>query len=419
MPDAPLLHYSTSTAPLQAGTPDKPAANTIDITVSSPAGQNVYCDQLDVAVPVSAPDDGGAYFTENPQSSISGKWAPTSAQMKTGRELGLDPDTNYYHVVFQAPPIPGFDLVDTPLTISITGGVAGAPGSTLTCPTTETSGTTSGVHTPKTAQELTWDTAEPAFYLHSFLACAPGRPTVPRTKFNAGDAFSLTWESNGDFFHLYDGDGTVLHEGGETSWTVPAGTIVNDTSFTLKAAKRNATGFETAGQYATLTITIDNPTLGALTVKGPLGVDGKLTANDGLSVSNSLTADTLEAGSVTVTQYCQVNGDLTAEGLVARGDTRLDGSLQVYEETTLDGPLAVGGRLTVNDDCDVNGKLSANYDFSVSYAGTEKITTVGRSGLAVEGDFSVSEGGTEKITTVGYNGLCVDGDLTVNGRIHD
>jgi hypothetical protein len=158
MSDAPLLHYTTSTAPLQAGSPDKPATSTIDITVSSPAGQNVYCDKLDVAVPVSASDDGGAYFTENPQSSITGKWGTASAQVKTGRELGLDPATNYYHVIFQAPPFPGADLIDQPLTISITGNLTATPGSKLTCPTTETSGTTSGKYTRKTPQDLTWDT---------------------------------------------------------------------------------------------------------------------------------------------------------------------------------------------------------------------------------------------------------------------
>ncbi|MEO3876729.1 hypothetical protein ABGB18_48935 [Nonomuraea sp. B12E4] len=423
MSDTPLLHYSTSTAPLQAGTPDKPVANTIDITVSSPAGQKIYCKKLEIAVPISAPDDGGAYFTENPQSSITGKWGTASAQMKIGQELGLEPATNYYHVIFQAPPIPGFDLIDKPLTISITGNLAATPGSTLTCPTTETSGTTSGKYTPKTPQDLTWDTAKPAFYLHNFLAGAPDEPTIPKTKFNAGDEVSLSWESNGDFFHLYDGDGTVLHEGRETSWTVPADKIFSDTTFTLRASDTG--GFETSYQYATITITINNPTLSELTVKGPLGVNGKLTAQDDLSVSNSLTADLLKAGSVTVTQHCQIDrdcnitGGLTSERLVANGDTKLNGRLEVYEEATLDGAVTVRGRLTANGDCDVNGRLSANQDFSVSYGGTEKITTVGKSGLSVEGDFNVSDHGTEKITTYGYNGLCVDGDLTVNGRIRN
>ncbi|MCF6473298.1 hypothetical protein FAF44_33680 [Nonomuraea sp. MG754425] len=359
MPDAPLLHYSTSTAPLQAGTPDKPAANTIDITVSSPAAQQIYCDELDVAVPVSAPDDGGAYFTENPQSSITGKWGTASAQVKSGRELGLDPATNYYHVVFQAPPIPGFDLIDTPLIISITGNVAATPGSELACPTTETSGTTSGKYARKTPQDLTWDTAKPAFYLHSFLAVAPDEPTVPRTKFNAGAEISLTWESNGSYFQLYDGDGTTLHEGPATSWTVPPGRILNDTTFTLQASEtqESTPGFRPVYQYATLAITINNPTLSELTVTGKIAaksridVDGILWANDTVWAGNGMNI------------YC--HGGNT--------DVATFGERVSFNKTLhIDSDLEVDGELTVNDGWNA------------------KLTTKGTDGLKVR-DFQVTD----------------------------
>jgi hypothetical protein len=270
MSAAPLLHYSTSTAPLQAGTPDKPVANTIDITVSSPANQGVFCDKIDIAVPVSAPDDGGAYFTENPQSSITGQWGQAAVQMRSGQELGLDPAVDYYHVVFEAPPVPGLDLVDAPLKISISGDVAATPGSTLTCTITEVSGTTSGEYTRRTPQDLTWDTAEPVFYLHSLLAGSPDRPTAPRTRFNAGDEVCLTWESNGSSFQVYDGDGTALYEGAGTTYTIPQGKILSDTTFTLQASMtpeaRQSTGYRPVNLFATITITVTNPTLSQLTV---------------------------------------------------------------------------------------------------------------------------------------------------------
>ncbi|MCG5217748.1 hypothetical protein [Streptosporangium sp. KLBMP 9127] len=320
MSDAPLLHYSTSTAPLQAGTPDKPAANTIDITVSSPAGQKIYCSKIDVAVPISAPDDAGAYFTEPPQSSITGKWSPASAQMKTGQELGLEPATNYYHVIFQAPPIPGFDLIDTPLKISITGNVAATPGSSLACPTTETSGTTSGKYTRKTPQELTWDTAEPVFYLHNFLAGAPDRPTVPRTKFNAGDEVYLTWESNGSEFQLYDGDGTTLYEGPATSYTIPRDKILNDTTFTLRASV--TTGFDTSYRCATITVTITNPTLDDLKVANKLTTVG----SNGLIVNGDLAAQS----------SLNVSGSMTAQGdLYARSNLQVDHNATVFGKANL------------------------------------------------------------------------------------
>jgi hypothetical protein len=321
MPETPLLHYSTSTAPLQAGTPDKPAANTIDITVSSPAGQQIYCDKLDIAVPVSAPDDAGAYFTENPQSSITGDWGIASSKVKTGRKLGLDPAVNYYHVIFQAPPVPGADLIDKPVTISISGKVAAAPGSTLTCPTTETSGTTSGKYTRKTPQDLTWDTAQPAFYLNNFLASAPDEPTIPRTKFNAGDEVYLTWESNGSTFHLFNGDGETLYEDSGTAYKIPAGTIVNDTTYTLRASV--TTGFETSYQYATITVTITNPTL-----------------ND-LNITNKLTT----AGS----NGLIINGDLVAQSsLYLAGALSASGNIYAHANLQVDDDATVSGNLTVN-----------------------------------------------------------------------
>ncbi|GAA3690647.1 hypothetical protein GCM10022224_065130 [Nonomuraea antimicrobica] len=315
MPDAPLLHYSTSTAPLQAGTPDKPAANTIDITVSSPAGQKIYCKKLDIAVPISAPDDGGAYFTENPQSSITGKWSVASAQVENGRKLGLDPATNYHHVIFQAPPVPGLDLIDQPLKISITGNIAAAPGSELTCPTTETSGTTSGKYTPKSPQDLTWETAEPVFYLHNFLASAPDRPTIPRTKFKAGDEILLTWESNGSEFQLYDGVGATLYEGPATSYTISGSTIVSDTTVTLRASV--TTGFEASDRYATITVTITNPTLDDLKVTNKLTTTG----SNGLIVNGELIA----ASNVYAQANLQVNDDATVSGdLTVNGKTNLE-----------------------------------------------------------------------------------------------
>ncbi|MCF6468514.1 hypothetical protein FAF44_08950 [Nonomuraea sp. MG754425] len=93
MANARLLRYRTTTspAPLQAGSPDKPAANTININVSSPVGQNIYCTKIDIALPVSEPEDGGAYFTENPQVSTDNeKWSTASVQIKSGQELGLE-----------------------------------------------------------------------------------------------------------------------------------------------------------------------------------------------------------------------------------------------------------------------------------------------------------------------------------------
>ncbi|MEO3813959.1 hypothetical protein ABGB17_33600 [Sphaerisporangium sp. B11E5] len=236
-----LLHYSTTTSPatLEAGRPDKPAPARIDLTVSSPAGQQIYCQKIDIAVPAGTPE--GAYFTEKPKAEVlGGNWSPLSFQMRTGQELGLAAGAGYYQVIFE-PPIPEFELVNEPLQFRISGTLAAADGSGLACLVTEYSDTTSGSSKRRDPLEVPLPTVEPVFYLHNFLSAAPDNPTVPRTKFTAGDAVHFTWESNGSHFQLYDGDGTTLHEGPETFCTVPQGRIVNDTTFTLQASTTSGT----------------------------------------------------------------------------------------------------------------------------------------------------------------------------------
>ncbi|WP_157254606.1 hypothetical protein [Nonomuraea typhae] len=351
MADA-LLHYGTSTSPtpLQAGSSDKPAFNTINLTVTPPSGQQVYCDKIDVALPASAPDGGGAYFTEAPDGVITGgDWKPPTAQLKSGRELGLADAQNYFHVVFE-PPMPDLDLVDGTLSFAISGNLAiTATGSALACSITETSGTTSGSYSRKDRLDLTLPTGEPVFYLNSLLAVAPDKPTIPRTKFNAGDEVALSWESNGSAFQLYDGDGTSLYEGAATSCSIPADKVVNDTTYTLKATLTSGTpGAQPATLYATITLTIANPILRHVTVTEELvatdlTVPAKLTTSqtDGLRVSGSMTADSaLTVNGQLGTRDVNVGGGLTVSGrLTALGKADLGALFDeaVELDPTLDG----------------------------------------------------------------------------------
>jgi hypothetical protein len=331
-----LLHYSTSTSPspLQAGSSDKPTSNTINLTVTPPPGQQVYCDKIDVALPASAPDGGGAYFTAPPTGAITGgDWKPPAAQLKSGKELGLAAAANYYHIVFE-PPIPDLDLVASPLSFAISGELAStAAGGSLACAITETSGTSSGSYSRKDRLDLTLSTAEPVFFLHSLLAVAPDRPTVPRTRFNAGDAITLSWESSGTSFQLYDGDGTSLYEGVATTCAIAAGKIVNDTTLILKASLVSTS--QPANLYATLTLTVVDPTLSRVTVTGEL-VTGDLTVPRKLTTTQS-------------------DGLRVAGGMTAESSVSVQGSLGT-RDVSVGGGLTVSGQLTASQNLTVHGK---------------------------------------------------------------
>ncbi|MCG5217323.1 hypothetical protein [Streptosporangium sp. KLBMP 9127] len=436
MSDA-LLHYSTTTspAPLEAGRPDKPASARIDLTVSAPAGPNIYCERILVAVPISDPDGGGAYFTEQPHAEIiGGPWSAPSAQMKSGQELGLAAATNYYYIPFEAPPVPGLDLVDKPLQFRITGTLAATTGSGLTCLVTETSGMSSGTYTRKDTFELALPTAEPVFYLNNFLANDPDKLTIPRTKFNAGDAVNFTWESNGSYFQLYDGDGTPLYEGPGTVYTLPKDKIVNDTTFTLQASvtsgTQQSTDVQPVYQYATLTITVSNPTLTGLTVNGLLsakndltvsgsgygekittvGANGLIVQNDCSVVKDLSSASLNTRGDIDCAGGLLVKGDLACDDLDTRGDINCQKGLSVDGESKLNGDVTLGDQVS-HHSITVNGDVTIQEDLAVEgYCTVNKL-------LHAKNDLAVAGDGAEKISTRGTDGLYVDGTLTHYGDI--
>ncbi|MCF6474816.1 hypothetical protein FAF44_41535 [Nonomuraea sp. MG754425] len=375
MADA-LLRYDavTSPTPLQAGGPDKPAANTINLTVTAPAGRTVYCDKIEIAVPVSAPEGGGAYYTEHPSGVITGgKWKPQTEDLKSAQELGMAVGPDTYYLIFEAPPLPDFDLVDGPLTFSIAGDLAaGATGGLLTCQITEFSGTTSGTYSRKDPVELILATAEPPFYLHNFLTVAPDAPTVPRTRFNGGDAVRFTWESNGTSFQLYDGDGTSLWEGPATSCDLPRDTIASDTTYTLKASRTSGDQGGTAYQYATVTVTVtvSAPTLGRLTVTGDLTA-GDLTV--GLGGANKLTTR-------------------GTDGLATTGNLRAGHDLTVSGDLSVSGKTDLSALFETPIELDVVISGGSTQDYYVDRDGILVIQTPSDSGFYA--DFYVGEGAT-------------------------
>ncbi|MEO3813960.1 hypothetical protein ABGB17_33605 [Sphaerisporangium sp. B11E5] len=333
MPGAPLLQYTatSSPAPLQ---PDGIAINKVDVTVSVPTGQTVYCEEIMIAVPASAPDDGGPYFTEEPQSSIiGGDWQPPeSVRMRSGQELGLAAATQYYQFPFY-PPVPGMDLLDGDLEFQISGALTATTGGPLTFWVTETSHTPSDRSTRKDPVEMTLPTAQPGaqsdFFLRSFLATAPDTPGIPRTKFDAGDGVRFSWESNGTSYTLYDGDGTVLYEGTQTSWSTTQKEnykILNDTTFTVRAS--TVSGADESTQYATLTVTIGDPSLLGLTV-----------GSEGIGVTGPLNAGSIGAKDVTVHD---------GGSLYVYGRAGFEEGLQVSGDTAISGDLSVEGKVSLN-----------------------------------------------------------------------
>ncbi|WP_018635263.1 hypothetical protein [Parafrankia elaeagni] len=371
----PLFNYSsaTSPSPLEAGSdPEKGTRACINISVSR-SDQNIYADKIAFSVPVN-PQSGTAYFTENPRIAVNdGRWKPVSLAAETEQEL-----TEHHQLTFRnANPN---DPVTYPLIFSVSGLIATATGDPLLVQIVESSNTQPQNFTRKNPRTLTLPVIEPVFYLRNFLARSTDRPTVPRTRIDAGESLQLSWESNGSYFWLYDGSNAApVFEGTGTSWSAPSGTILRDTTFIVKASavgggQQATEGFESVEQYASLAIAVNNPTLTGLTVSGPV------TATSTLTVSGSVTAES------TLDVYR---------------------SLSAHDDATVGEELTVSGNLTARSRLDVNGLLSANDDLTVG----SKLSTQGINGARFGEDIDVGD----KISTYGHNGLKVLHDLSVDG----
>ncbi|MEY9844297.1 cytoskeletal protein CcmA (bactofilin family) [Streptacidiphilus sp. BW17] len=465
---APLLKYRTSTspAPLQAEA-DVPTQATVNLAVL-PGSQAVHCSRIEIAVPADDTRDR-AYFAKAPVPASSSTDWTFSVRKDTGQQLNLPgaPTGSYYLITF-ALQNPQRDLINYPLNLGLNGSLLSS-GGPLTYRILERSKTSASAGYTQKYSRRTMTVVQPAFYLHSFLARGSQAATsAPLTSFTAGSPIHLSWESNGTHFQLYDGTSTSpVHQGSATSFSLPNG-IASDTTFIVAATVLSGTqgaanGFTPVHQYATLTLTVPNPTLDSLTVRqgiaaqSTLIVSGQLYANDNLVVSEggsrkftTVGANGLHVlGDLSADSQLSVAGTLVANGfLVANNNVIVsEGGRTKFSSVNVTGlrvvgSLAVESGLSVDGDLVARGVLHADKDINVGDGGTTKFTTVGvnglrvtgelaaKSGLSVDGelvahgvlhankDINVGDGGTTKFTTVGANGLRVTKDLTAEGIVY-
>ncbi|MFF3551786.1 hypothetical protein ACFYXL_00045 [Streptomyces tsukubensis] len=357
----PLLSYrlSTSPTPLQASTPETATQGRINVAVTADR-DDVYCDWIQIAVPGDA-QSGGAYFTEGPNfSTDSSEWALGSMVQVSGKHIGLASDALFYRAIFR---YAGDD--SAPIDGTVHFGLSGPLSSTtgmLDYHLAEHSDTSSDPEDYLTRRQvLPLPVTPPVFYLHTFLARDDVSASAPKTRFRAGSSVYLSWESNGSDFRLFDGNGNLVHEGPETFFTLAPGSLTLDTTFTLEgsmasSAGSGGSGFDPVYQYATLTLTVPDPTLAALTVRGGVDARSTLEVHGDTSLKSSLTVDG-SAGvgnALTVSGSTEARSSLTVGGrLTARNSVDVEGGLDVA------GTLNANGVLNARDSLNAYGQVEA------------------------------------------------------------
>lgn len=371
---SPLLTYrfATSPSPLQASTPETASQGRINVTVTT--GQDdVYCDWIQIAVPKNSPA-GGAYFTDTPDfSTDDDEWALASLAQVSGKHLGLkNDDAEYYRAIFR------YSGDDTdPISGTVHFGVSG-PLSTITGTLdyhiTEHSDTSSDPEDYTARRQVVpLPVTAPVLYLHAFLARDGDSATAPKTRFSSDSSPYLSWESNGSNFRLYDGDGTIVYEGPDTFYSVDAGSLTADTTYTLEASFASGSGeggndFEPVYQYATLSLTVTDPTLSALTVRGNVEAESTLDVRGSTTVGADLTV----RSSLTVQNAASVGWDLTVNGstyaqrsLSVNGDLNAASSVYARSDLTVSGTLHANGDLNANSTLNAYGQVNAVSDYYV------------------------------------------------------
>lgn len=244
-----LLTYDVSpqSVPVSTATP---SAGLITVTIH--ANETVLCDKITLHIPIG--DWSGALFSKRPTSSQTG-WTHNGDYSNANVLANEQP--NYHSITLINPDKD--KSVTASFSVTIKGNVCTEQGLTTIKIFEHSAPVSSSVLLSKETS-LNVDKDLPlSLYIRSFVAINTATPTVPASEFANGTALSLSWESNGTNFKLYQKDGlTPIDVGSAKSCVIEKG-ITTDSTFVLVATLISPNG-DTTMQDEALTLTVSNPT---------------------------------------------------------------------------------------------------------------------------------------------------------------
>ncbi|HEX6938869.1 MAG TPA: hypothetical protein VF158_05615 [Longimicrobiales bacterium] len=346
--DALLTYrFSTDPDPLQVSTVQTATNGRINLAVFA-GNEAVYCDQIQIAVPVGP--EATDFSTDTPVDSVNTeKWSLASTALVAGTELGIDDASPYATFTFKTRDASD-NRIDYNLVFGLSATVNQVPGS-FSYIVQERSGTQADPST-YTLKRATFALSKelPTFYLKNFVAAAPSAPTVPATEFANGADIRLSWESNGTYFRIYSkGDPKPIYSGTDTSFTLTGG-VATDTTFVLVASvtgdptRDGGAGYEPIYLYEALTITVSNPDLTpkSTAVAGNASVGGTLDVTGATTLHATTVDGALGVSGTATLGAAQVNGAMGVTGKSTLQATAVQGTLDVTGATSLTAATITG-----------------------------------------------------------------------------
>lgn len=393
-----LLHYGFSTlpSPLQVSAAAADSPGLVNVWVSAPDGQTLYCNKVVLAVPIGPT---GTDLTEHAPSVTPSTtwWAVSSLVVEMGDVLGLDASTTY--AVFTAICSSSTHwLIDYDLQFSLVTAAVNQREGTFGYVVAENSGS-DAEHLALRRSVFDLGKGPVVTYLTNLVTtpAPPEATTLPVTTFASGRPIRVAWESNADTFAVHVGAGNEPAWTGPDTSTVLADGLAADATITVVGTADGATSI------ASTTVAISNPALNPTSVTaGSLAVGGathlanttfaNAAARSLLATGRATLDGPVETGSLRTTGGALFHGQVDLASATATGTVSVTGTaglgsstastLRVTGSTSWFSPRAIapGGYVASTDGLVVGtvgypsdaGKKCA----AIAYGGTSGVPTV-------------------------------------------
>lgn len=325
------LDYAISTMPfpLQVSTEQASSTGVITVNVLVPpsAQDHLFCKTIILQVPVGR--GANALYAVTPTAEAStGKWFPSNAEVDPAwigpRRVG---DTDYATFIFDCRDEED-RKIDYPLAFTLIGQINSVLGGGLLLVNELSKSDPIEDYTLK-KHTFPLVKAEQPFFVAGFMARKKGFPNRPATEFSRAEDIELVWSGNATFYEIYlKGNATPVWQGGGTTATLPANTLVNDSTLVLQGTlpKSPMAHLRRPGQPEAVAIGLNLQTIPlTLTIKDPALTPSTLTLPDRSTLNLTSGSLTLTNGSVALANASVAgtprftNGLDTAGGLFSNG----------------------------------------------------------------------------------------------------
>ncbi|RAJ83688.1 hypothetical protein CLV59_103660 [Chitinophaga dinghuensis] len=267
----PLLSYDVKTKPTNITISQSNNPSQADILVTILPNADVKCQYLSVLVPLG--EQSSDLFSKDPTpggKSSNTDWVPSNANVVG---MGQDAGNDYQTYLFKHS---ADDMtVDSAVTITVSGTVNQKTGKAsievreMSCEQAESQFVVRGK-----AYDISKN-GDQAFFLNNVVMIYTDTPGSPAPFLDRNRPLQLQWQSNGQYYRVYDGSQTGPVSEGTNPWYNIQGGLTADTTFIIEATA----GQQTLYQEYVAQVNTPDVSVGHITADNVTGMYGYFVNN--------------------------------------------------------------------------------------------------------------------------------------------